>query len=140
MQVKTIFIVEDDTFFAKVFEKRLRSIGDYAIHIFESSERALAGLSELKPNIIFLDHLLKGVNGVDALPVFKEQSPNSEIVVVSGQRDVKVLAQAIQDGATKYFMKDALLMHHTVDFIKEIEKKGTDYVPFWQKLMKSYSK
>lgn len=138
MNVNNIMLVEDDTFFAETFMKRLKKFGDYQIHHFTSVERALANLTAVDPEIVFLDHILGGVNGVDALPIFKERKPGCEIVVVSSQRDVKVLAKALQDGASKYFMKDALLMHNAGDVIQEVEARPTGFRAFWQNFIADF--
>lgn len=139
MKVKNIYVVEDDRFFAETFIKKLGKMGDFKIHHFISVESALGKLSRIKPEIIFLDHYLGGVNGVDAIPLFKEFHEAGEIVVVSNQTVPEVLGKALESGATKYFPKNVLLTTSTEDFIQEIQNKETKYDSFWGSFLKSYS-
>ena len=139
MDVNNVFLVEDDEFFADTFSKRLKSMGDFRVHVYESSEQALGHVSNIKPEIIFLDHILGGVNGVDALPIFKSRLPNSEVCIVSNQRDVEVLASALSEGASNYFMKDALLMQNTKQFIETVRNKKSGFKGFWQGFLREYS-
>ena len=138
MEVKNVFLVEDDEMFALAFKRKLENLGNYKVHHFPSSERALGLLTAIKPEIIFLDHELGGVNGVDAMPVFKEFSPKSEIVVVSGQTEVDVIQKALDNGAAKYFRKDALLIDNTEGFMREYLDKPSEYGSFWTAFFLNY--
>ncbi|MFT4600088.1 MAG: DNA-binding NarL/FixJ family response regulator [Arenicella sp.] len=139
MEVKNIFVIEDDEFFAQTFKKRLAKIAEFEIHHFDTCETALGQLLKIKPEIIFLDHILGGLNGVDALPLFKESLPNCEIVIVSGQSDPDVIIKADKGGATKYFRKDVLLMQNAEGFIKEYDEKSDSRLKkFWGRFSKEY--
>ena len=139
MEVKNIFLIEDDEFFATTFKKRLQKIGEFNVQHFSNCESALKDLLKIKPDIIFLDHLLDGINGVDAVHLFKENHPKGEIVIVSGQNDPEVLKKADQAGASKYFRKDVLLMKNAEGFIKDFEHKEEKILKrFWSKFSKEY--
>ena len=140
MGVKNIFVVEDDEFFAEAFIKKLRRMGDFEIHYFITVERALGRLTEIKPEIIFLDHVLHGVKGVDAIPLFKEFHASVEIVIVSNQTSPEVLGRALDFGATKYFPKNLLLTNATKDFIEEIQNKKSKHDGFWSHFAKFFNK
>jgi len=137
MKVKHIFIVEDDQFFASTFTKRLSKIGDFEIHHFTNCEGALSELLRIKPEIVFLDHQLNGIDGVDALPLFVQNLPTTEVVVVSGQKDPEVLKQALENGAAQYFQKDVLLMKNAESFIQELNTGESKLKSFWSSLFNS---
>ena len=132
-----IVIIEDDTFFAKAFIQKISKLGEYQIKQYVSVENSLDDLLTLQPEIIFLDHNLEGINGVEAIPLLKEICPNSEIVVISSQLDIEVVKQADEYGATKYIRKDALLMNSTEEFINLYLEKPTNFQSFWLNLFKS---
>jgi len=139
MEVRNIFIVEDDEFFAVTFKKRLEKVGSFNIHIFSTCEEALGQLLKVKPEIVFLDHILGGLNGVDALHLFKENLPACDIVVVSGQNNPEVLEKADLAGATKYFRKDVLLMQNAEGFIHDFEEQNESKLKkFWSRFSKEY--
>ena len=137
MKVKNIFLVEDDQFFASTFSKRLSKIGDFQVHHFDNCENALLELLNIKPEIVFLDHQLKGIDGVDALPLFLENLPSTEVVVVSGQKDPEILKKALDSGAAQYFQKDVLLMKNTESFIEELKSEESSLKSFWSSLFNS---
>jgi len=137
MKVKNIFLVEDDQFFASTFSKRLSKIGDFQVHHFENCDNALKELLNIKPEIVFLDHQLNGIDGVDALPLFLENLPSTEVVVVSGQKDPEILKKALDSGAAQYFQKDVLLMKNTESFIEELKSEESSLKSFWSSLFNS---
>ena len=139
MTVKNIYIIEDDAFFARGFSKKLENVGASDIHIFDSAEVALLNLAIDKPEIIFLDHLMGGMSGVDALPKIKAIAPNADVVIVSNVRDIQVMDTALNNGAAKYFTKDALLMNNTNGFLQEIIDRPSGYDSFWKSFFQGYS-
>jgi two-component system response regulator (stage 0 sporulation protein F) len=130
MKINNIFLVEDDDFFAATFVKRLEKVGDFEIHRFFDCEHALRELLNVKPEIVFLDHKMKGLDGVDALPLFLENLPSVEVAIVSGQTDPDVLKKAMDRGASHYFQKDVLLMKHAEGFIESLTNKKSKLSSF----------
>ena len=137
MATKHIFIVEDDTFFAKIFARRVEEYGEFKVHHFVNCELALENLLTFKPQVIFLDHNLTGLNGVDALPMFKENLPDTKVVIISGQNDKAVLEKAMDNGASKYFRKDVLVMQNTEQFLDGLNENGSPVKKFFQGLFGS---
>ena len=137
MKLETILLIEDDLLFAKVFERKLSVIGDFEIHHCTSVEDGLVFIETTKPELIFMDHELGGVNGVDAIHLFKGALSNAEICIVSGQRDPAVLGKAL-DNDVKYFRKDALLLKNTEEFISEVKNKPSQLNSFWGKFLDHY--
>lgn len=139
MDVKNIYIIDDDPFFSRGFMKKLENVGDTRLQVFVSVEAALLRIEKEKPEVIFLDHLLGGMNGVDSLPILKQKVPNSDIVMVSNVKDVSVLKRALDEGAAKYFTKDSLLMNNTNGFLQEVMDRDSSYSSFWSSFFKSYT-
>ena len=71
MGVKNIFVVEGDEFFAEAFIEKMKRMGDFEIHYFNTVERALGEVTKIRPEIISMDHILHGVKGVEAIPLLK---------------------------------------------------------------------
>lgn len=134
MAANHIFIIEDDEFFAKIFSRRINEMGDFKIHHFTNCESALDDLLKVKPKAIFLDHYLSGLNGVDALPLFKENLPEVKVAIISGQNDKKVLEEAYNKGATNYFRKDVLIMQNSEEFLNELKVEDSAIKKFFNGL------
>ncbi|MFT5779617.1 MAG: response regulator of citrate/malate metabolism [Crocinitomicaceae bacterium] len=142
MIVKNVIIIEDDKIFAAMFMKKLDFLtfkdDGVKLHHFESTEAAITELDKIKPEIIFLDHHLAGVNGVDAIPFIKSKSPTSDIVMVSGVTDKDLMKRAIDSGAAKYFTKDALLMDNMTGFLDEVVNRPSKFESFWAGFFANY--
>ena len=102
---QTALIIDDDSIFANMLSDILKS----KVKEVHSSTNSIEGrkkITELKPDIIFLDNWLPGLNGSDLIEEFKQLSPDSYIVMVSSFVDVKEIALCIQKGANDFLSKD----------------------------------
>jgi DNA-binding NtrC family response regulator len=78
---------------------------DYQVKKFHSAKDFLAALHET-PDVVSLDYSLPDMNGDDLLTQIKELSPDSKVVIISGQEDVKVAIDLLKKGAYDYIVKD----------------------------------
>ena len=58
-----------------------------------------------RPDVIFLDINMPGVNGVDVLKIVKELDPSIPVVMITANPDNAVAAEAIRRGALSYLPK-----------------------------------
>jgi two-component system, NarL family, nitrate/nitrite response regulator NarL len=58
-----------------------------------------------QPDVILLDNHMPGVNGVDALPRFKDVSPSARVLMLTVSEDERDLAAALRGGAHGYLLK-----------------------------------
>jgi NarL family two-component system response regulator LiaR len=103
----TILIVDDHT----VVRQGVRTLLDMHpdLHVVgeaESAEEAFPLVEELVPDVVLLDLLLPGVNGVEATRQIKRVSPRSQIVVLTSYAEDEHLFPALRAGALSYLLKD----------------------------------
>lgn len=103
-----IYIIEDNQYYAKLIKANLNKVGYDNVDIFYSGELAINSIDKKEPNCIILDHILsnKGMNGVDVLKHVKKNNPNINVVVLSGQQDVKIASDLMKYGAFDYIVKN----------------------------------
>ena len=103
-----IYILEDNQYYAKLIKANLNKVGYDNVDIFYSGELAINSIDKKEPNCIILDHILsnKGMNGVDVLKHVKKNNPNINVVVLSGQQDVKIASDLMKYGAFDYIVKN----------------------------------
>lgn len=103
-----IFIIEDNQYYAKLIKANLNKVGYDKVDIFYSGEMAIGAIDKEEPNCIILDHILsnKGMNGVDVLRHVKRNNPNINVIILSGQQDVKIASDLMKYGAFDYIMKN----------------------------------
>ena len=61
----------------------------------------------LQPDVILLDINMPGLNGLDALPMLREATPQSRVLVLTMHDDVTYLRQVLQSGGAGYVLKQA---------------------------------
>jgi two-component system, OmpR family, response regulator len=108
-EVKTIFIVDDDPAQSMMLQDYLSKYTTFTTHIYNSGEEALKNMS-MKPQIVFLDYNFDKVgvlamNGIDILKEIKRESPETEVVMVSGQDKIEVAVNTMKYGAFDYIVK-----------------------------------
>jgi len=66
---------------------------------------ALRLVERFQPNILILDLMMPGLNGLEAIPSAKEVSPETRIVIFSMYSTPSFVVAALQKGATSYVPK-----------------------------------
>lgn len=100
-----IFIVEDDLWYSSMLDYYLSLNPDYVIQKFDTAKAFLAKLHE-KPDVVTLDYSLPDQKGDQLLKQIKEISPDTKVIIISGQEDVKIALDLLKKGAHDYIVKD----------------------------------
>lgn len=105
----TIFLVDDEPIQNEMLKDYLAERFSYEIKTFESGESALREIS-VRPQIVVLDfhlnsHLPNAQNGVEVLKKIKELSPESQVIMLSGQDKLEVAVESMKYGAYDYVVK-----------------------------------
>lgn len=103
----TILIVDDHT----VVRSGVRALLDMhpdlqVVGEAETAEAALELVFQLVPDVVLLDLLLPGMNGVEATRQIKRISPRSQIVVLTSYAEDEHVFPALRAGAVSYLLKD----------------------------------
>jgi len=106
---KKIFIVDDDPILAEMLKDHLVKMTSYEVKVFNTGEEILKSMNEL-PGIVFLDFYLDSVNknamnGLEVLHEIKKISPETDVVMLSGQDKIEVAVKTMQYGAFDYIVK-----------------------------------
>lgn len=101
-----VLVVDDHTLFRRGLISLLA--GDARFEIVAEAGDAneahrLAAATQ--PDVILLDNHMPGVDGVDALPGFKEVSPTARVLMLTVSEDESDLAAALRGGARGYLLK-----------------------------------
>ena len=101
-----IFVVEDDPMQSRLIQYVMESNPDHEVYLFENGKDCIKNLF-LKPSLISLDYYLPDMDGATILKKIKEESPDTQVIVLSGQRDINTAIKLIKQGADDYVTKDA---------------------------------
>ena len=72
----------------------------------ESGEKAVVMCEEFAPDVVLLDLLMSGMNGVETTRQIKLVSPRSNVIILTSFHDNEYILPAIQAGALSYLLKD----------------------------------
>jgi PAS domain S-box-containing protein len=104
-----LLILEDVQFDAELMEYELRREGvKFLSERVETEEDFIKGINNLKPDIILVDHSLPRFDGVSALEIAKEYSPDTPFIFVSGKIGDEFAVDVLKKGATDYVFKNNL--------------------------------
>lgn len=107
MTAKKALIV-DDSRLAQFVLKKMLAAENLDVDTSTSAEEAFDYLKQQKPDVIFLDHTMPGMNGLEALGLIKEDPDTSDIPVLmyTSQEDRTYMDQARELGAVDVLPKE----------------------------------
>jgi len=100
-----IFVVDDDRHYARMLSYRLDKYVEYNVKVFNSGEEVLAALPDDKPDVVLLDIMMPGVDGIETLRRIIARRPNLPVIMVSAQGIVDTAVEAMKLGAYDYITK-----------------------------------
>ena len=124
-QIKKILLVEDDLYIRDIYSTALERAG-YDINVVADGKKALPQIKEYKPDLVLLDIMLPGIDGLEILkrirshPEFANIHPIVVIVTNLGQIDIAEQARRL--GADGYIVKADINLNELVATIKSYEK------------------
>jgi DNA-binding NarL/FixJ family response regulator len=72
-----------------------------------SGEEAVRAVEEHKPDIVFMDVRMPGMNGIQATRLIRERHPETRVILFTIDESRASLSEAIQAGVSGYLLKDA---------------------------------
>jgi two-component system, NtrC family, response regulator AtoC len=99
-----IFIVDDNNMFLRVMHKFLSEKENFDVYAISSGRECISRLNE-KPDIISLDYTLPDSNGKEILEKITSITPETQVIVVSGQNDINTAIELLKLGAYDYIVK-----------------------------------
>ncbi|MGJ8657460.1 MAG: response regulator [Akkermansiaceae bacterium] len=128
-----IMMVEDHPEYREIVEIAINRQPDMdLVSQFGTAERALRSLNEkqaaAKPEVIFLDLNLPGMSGIQAIPYFKTELPDTKIIVLTQSDSEEDVLKAIMQGASGYLLKSATVSQLT-EAVRTVMSGGASLDP-----------
>ena len=103
----SIILADDHPVVRRGMQALLESEQDFSIVGVASDGLEAVELTErLKPDVLVLDLMMPGLSGLEALRILRERSPRTRIVILSMYSSSAFVAQALQNGAVGYVLKE----------------------------------
>lgn len=109
-----IFIVDDESKIRRLVAVNLESSG-FDVMTADDGKRALEVLqhTDVKPDLIVLDVMMPGLDGLEVLKIIRSHSP-IPVIIVSARNDVRTKIEGFRLGTDDYIVKpfsiDELIM------------------------------
>lgn len=103
----TVLIVDDHEVVRSGVRAFLESRPEFkVVGEAESGEQAVRLAEQLVPDVVLMDLVMSGVDGVEATRRMKDVSPRTQIVVLTSYHEDEHVFPALQAGAISYILKD----------------------------------
>jgi DNA-binding NarL/FixJ family response regulator len=104
----------------------------------EDGGQALERVEELRPDVVIMDIVMPGMNGLEATRLLRERHPEVRTLILSMYDDQEYVVQIIQAGACGYVLK-RVVTEDLVRAIHEVHAGGSFlYPPIAAKLIGDY--
>ena len=102
-----VVIVDDEPMIVNGLSKAVgwAEYGCDVVGTASSGEEGLEVVKKLKPDILFSDIKMPGIDGLTMIAGLKSEHPNLEIAILSGYPDFNYARQALNLGVTRYLLK-----------------------------------
>ena len=116
-----VLVIDDDPGVRDYLETLALRLG-YRVTAVGDGEEALATLDESKPDIITLDAVLPGMDGLETLRRLKQRIPEVPVVMLSGHGQARTIVEAMKLGASDFLRKPFEVEELELAFQKALEK------------------
>src|SRR6266536_1628402 len=132
-----ILLVDDEPGMLR-YIKTLLEVEEHQVATASTGEEALEIVEKgLNPDLVLLDLLMPGIDGLETLESLRTLRPSVKVVILSCVNDTKKVVQAIRLGATDYITKpfqkaeldniiDQCLGNNQQNYSGEVEELGDE--------------
>ncbi|MBW2720700.1 MAG: PAS domain S-box protein [Deltaproteobacteria bacterium] len=135
-----ILVIDDEASTRDLLKVSLESDG-YTVFVAENGPKGLEIFARELPSVILTDIKMPGMDGIEVLRRVKKQSPDTEVIVITGHGEMDLAIKALQNEATDFIVKPigekalaAALLRSRERFWKD--KKLREYIANLEKLIK----
>ncbi|MGY6628848.1 MAG: sigma-54-dependent transcriptional regulator [Oceanicaulis sp.] len=103
---KTVLVVDDDPTQRRLMQAVLEKQG----HTFQGAEDGDAGLAAVKRggiDVVMLDMIMPGMDGVETLEAIKAREPDLPVIMLTAHGGIETVVKAMRAGAVDFFVKPA---------------------------------
>nr|NJM00890.1 response regulator [Desulfobacula sp.] len=99
-----ILVIDDEKPTLSMFRLFLTAYG-YEVHTAEDGEKGLDLFREIRPEIVFTDLKMPGLEGLEVLRQIRETGIASEVIIITGHGDMEKAVEALDLDASDFINK-----------------------------------
>ncbi|MDY6863140.1 MAG: response regulator [Thermodesulfobacteriota bacterium] len=112
-----VLLVDDEKDFIETLSQRLL-VRDLEVLTALNGDEALTKVKESDFDVVVLDVLMPGKDGIETLKEIKKLSPLSQVIMLTGNATVETAIEGMKQGAYDYLIKPT----ETEDLVEKIKK------------------
>jgi len=101
---RKILLVDDEEGIRKVLGISLADSG-YEVFTAENGDEALSVFRQVRPPIVLTDIKMPGMDGITLLKQIKKESPDTEVIMITGHGDLELAIKSLQFEAVDFVTK-----------------------------------
>ncbi len=118
-----VLVIDDDPGVRDYLEALVSRQG-YQVFAVADGEKALEMLDETQPDLVTLDVVLPGMDGLELLRRLKQRLPEVPVVMLSGHGHARTIVEAMRLGASDFLRKPFEVEELELSFHKALEKRA----------------
>jgi two-component system response regulator AtoC len=118
-----VLVIDDDPGVRDYMEALVTRQG-YRVFLAADAEQALADLDDTRPDVVTLDVVLPGMDGLETLQRLKQRVPEVPVVMLSGHGQARNIVEAMRLGASDFLRKPFEVEELELAFQKALEKRA----------------
>jgi len=128
--LKVVIIEDEETHFRLMIRAINKALPLASVDYFEEAGPCLERLDEISPDVIILDYLMAGMNGIEFLEALNRQNMDIPVIMITGRGDESIAVQAMKLGAWDYLVKSPNFFDLLPSIIEKVvrERKLKDIV------------
>ena len=115
-----VLVIDDDPGISEYLHT-VASRQGYEVFSAPDGESAVEGLGESKPDIVTLDAVLPGMDGLETLRKLKQAMPQVPVIMLSGHGQARMIVEAMRLGASDFLRKPFEVEELELAFSKALE-------------------
>jgi two-component system response regulator NreC len=126
MKTARLLIVDDHEVFRRGLRSLLEPFAEWQIcgEAVDGMD-AIQQFKTLRPDIVVMDITMPQLNGLEATKLIKQQSPDTQVVIITQHDSPQIRNVALQSGATSFVTKSAV-GSELVSAVKDLLKNLAD--------------
>lgn len=101
----SVVIVDDSAFMRNMLKNLIAQAGAEVVGEAGDGNEAISQYNALKPKLVFMDIMMPNKNGLEALKEIIKIDGNAKIVMCTSVGQEKVVAEAVEAGASDFIVK-----------------------------------
>ncbi len=104
MSRPTILVVDDESAILETVRILLKNEG-FEVNTAQGGRAGLDAIGKLGPQIVLSDIRMPGVGGIEILKAAREKDPDTPVILMTAQAELKTAIEAVNQGAYHYIQK-----------------------------------